>query len=609
MRWPTHLLTLDYETYWATDYTLSKSSTESYVRDPRFKAHGAAVKYVGQPSRWITAKDLPAFFASVPWDDTALLCQHAQFDGLILEHHYKVSPALYLDTLSMARMILPRQKHSLAQLADHFGLPPKGQAVNLSKGLIELPPHIEQQLGVYSCHDADLTYDIFRRFIGAVPHQELVNIDTTIRMFTTPRLELDVPKARSLLAKVIWGKRTALRRLGVTKTQLASGQQFAELLESRFGIACDMKEGKGQLIPALAKTDPFMKSLLEHPHPDVQALAGLRLKVKSTLEETRLRRMLDMSVRGKLSVYYKFAGAHTLRWAGGDNMNWQNLPRGSELRKCIRAPEGHVIVVQDSSQIEARMLNCLAEQWDVLAEFEKGDPYATMATSIYERLITKQENPGERHVGKVLELGCGYGMGSKRLRETLRIGALGGEPVLINLETAERYVQLYRMRHPKVVDYWAQGELALQHLHAKHEKFPWGPMVLDKGYVLLPNGTSLDYTGLAREDGEWRLYDRAGHLIKNHLGYPIRLWGGMMVENVDQALSRVVIAQAMARLREEAPQWPIVLTSHDELACLAPIAEAPACKAFMHEVMVQRLPWLPSLPLAAEGGYDVSYSK
>jgi len=617
MQLPAHLLTLDFETYWADDYTLKKLSTEEYIRDPRFKAHGAAIKYDREPARWVTGADLPAFFNQIPWGDVALLCQHAQFDGLILSHHYGVNPALYLDTLSMARMALPRQRHSLEQLAIHFELPPKGGALAPTKNIRDLPDYLERDLGEYSCHDADLTREIFSRLQPRIPNAELAIIDQTIRLFTEPRLALDRPRARKLLAGVIRRKRNAMQRLGVTKEQLSSTDQFAELLEDRFGIEVDTKLGKPNKdgspkpIPALAKTDPFMKGLLEHDDPDVQALAATRLAVKSTLEETRLRSLLAMNERGPMCVYLKFAGAHTFRWSGGDGMNWQNLPRGSELRKCIKAPEGYVIVVADLSQIEARMLNCLAGQWDVLARFPTkenpdGDPYSVIASEAYGRPITKKDNPAERQVGKVLELMLGFGAGAAKLKSTLRIGAMGGPPVIIDLDTAVKWVRAYRDTHPKVVEYWGQAETAIQLLHDRAEKYPWGPMVIHRGYVLLPNGTALDYTGIVREDGEWRMRDRYGRLMLNSFGAPVRLYGGLMTENVVQALSRVVLSQSMPAIRA---RYPLVMSTHDENAALAPVAEGEECLNFMTEIMTKRPAWLPNIPLAAEGGFDVCYSK
>lgn len=617
-----HLLTIDFETFWDADYTLNKLSTEEYVRDPRFLAHGASVSYGDGPARWIDGPDLPAFFARVPWYDTAVLCQNTAFDGLILSWHYGVVPAMYLDTLAMARLVLRRTKHNLATLSRRLGLKPKGSALHLTKGLRELPPLVREALIEYAIDDNDITRGVFKQLRAHVPFDELFVIDLTIRLFTQPRLLLNRKAARSLLARVLRKKRSALQRLGVTKEQLSSTPKFAALLEERFGIEVEYKKGKPdkdgnpRFLPALAKTDAFMKSLEEHEDPDVQAVASLRLNIKSTLEETRLRRLLAMHERGPLPVFLNYAGAHTIRWSGGDKVNWQNLPRATpdkpaELRKCIMAPPGYVLVVVDLSQIEARVLLALAGQLDKLELFASGDPYSAMAAAIYGHPINKKDNPLERQLGKVIVLASGYGMGGRKLRAILRIGAMGAPVMLIEIETANGWITIYRKEHPMVVAYWNQAEAALELLAGGAEAQPWGPFMIDKGMLWHPNGVSLDYTGLVRVDGEWNMVDRDGKVMVNQFGYPIRLYGGMMTENVVQWASREILKEGMIRMRRSGAlqRWPLVMTTHDENVCLAPEREAEECQRVMIEHMTKRPSWLPHLPLAAEGGFDVCYSK
>ena len=55
---------------------------------------------------WFSGGDIAAGLAQFDWSKTAVLCHHAHFDGLILAHHYGVRPALWLDTLSMARALI-----------------------------------------------------------------------------------------------------------------------------------------------------------------------------------------------------------------------------------------------------------------------------------------------------------------------------------------------------------------------------------------------------------------------------------------------------------------------------------------------------------------------
>jgi len=635
MRFPQHLLTIDFETFWSSEYTLDKLSTEEYVRHPQFKVHGAAIKYGDAPSVWYNEEELPGFFSSVPWEDTAVLAQHAHFDGLILSHHYGVKPALWLDTLSMSNMLLPRERHSLAKLADYFGLPPKGREVHLTKGIRDLPPLILEQLALYATRgteghggDADLTHAIFYKMLPDFPLGELIVVDKTIRMFTEPKLVLNRQRARDQLAKVIRNKRSALQRLGVTKYDLSSTDKFSKILEDRFGIEVALKEGKPnkdgspKFIPALAKTDAFMKGLLEYDDPDrtpeqnadIQALASTRLAVKSTLEETRLRRLLATNERGPLTVYLNYSKAHTQRWSGGDQMNYQNLTRGSELRKTIEAPEGYVLVVSDKAQIEARILNTLAEQWDVVELFANGDPYSHRATKMFGRPVDRKKNPEDvplGQIGKVCELGLGFGMGDRKLQRTLAIGAMGAPVTKIPLETAAEWVMSYRTDHDKVVAYWGQAGTAIELLADRARAYPWGPFMLDNGYVWHPSGVRLDYTGLYRDGGEWRLKDKAGKTLFNQFGEPIRLYGGLMTENIVQWSARTNMAEDIMQMAEDGAldRWPLVLNTHDELVLMAPENEAQECLAYMIAVMSRTPKWLPRAKLKAEGGYAREYSK
>jgi hypothetical protein len=101
--------------------------------------------------------------------------------------------------------------------------------------------------------------------------------------------------------------------------KLASNKQFAELLEE-LGVPCPMKESitTGKQAPALAKTDLGFIELQEHDDPFVQELCAVRLGTKSTIEESRVERFIDIGARHKgwLPIPLKFYGAHTGSWSG-----------------------------------------------------------------------------------------------------------------------------------------------------------------------------------------------------------------------------------------------------------------------------------------------------
>src|ERR1700690_2208468 len=97
-----NIVTIESETFFSDDYTLKKQSTEAYIRDPRFECHGWAVRWNDGPPIWVGG----AAFHGIEWQDrlkeSAVLCHHAQFDGLILSHHYGIKPRFFVDTLSMS---------------------------------------------------------------------------------------------------------------------------------------------------------------------------------------------------------------------------------------------------------------------------------------------------------------------------------------------------------------------------------------------------------------------------------------------------------------------------------------------------------------------------
>ena len=167
----------------------------------------------------------------------------------------------------------------------------------------------------------------------------------------------------------------------------------------------------GKAALALAKNDEGFKALAEHEDERVQALVAARLGTKSTLEETRTERFINIAKRGSLPVPLRYYAAHTGRWGGDDKLNLQNIPRKSPLKSAIVAPDGYVIVDADSSQIEARIVAWLAGQNDLVRAFEDGeDVYKIMASKIYRKPIGEITDQ-ERFVGKTTILGAGYGMG------------------------------------------------------------------------------------------------------------------------------------------------------------------------------------------------------
>jgi hypothetical protein len=242
------------------------------------------------------------------------------------------------------------------------------------------------------------------------PASELLVIDQTLRMYTEPVIELDVPLLEDHLKEVRARKQALLDKLVVygdgtlpMSRALMSNDAFAQML-GNLGVDPPRKISRttGKETWALAKTDKGMTDLLEHPDERVQNVVAARLGVKSTIEETRTEALIGVAGRGRLPIMLNYYGAHTGRFSGGDKLNLQNLPsRGNTtIRRALKAPPDHKIIACDSSQIEARMVAYIAGQEDLLQAFrEKRDVYSEFASKVYGRDITKKDKI-ERFVGK-----------------------------------------------------------------------------------------------------------------------------------------------------------------------------------------------------------------
>lgn len=618
-----NLVVIDFETYFDADYSLRKLTTEAYIRDDRFEVHGAAVRWPDGRCTFYEPDWLAEVLATVDWPNTSLLAHHCQFDGAILAWRYGHVPALYLDTMAMARAVLPPDaKVSLDALAKRFGLSTKSIPYDKFKGSHwgELSGEVQAEIAAGACVDVRLSYALFEAMVTghreySFPRDELPVIDTTIRMFTQPVLEGD----RAMLAG-IWeyedeAKEARFARVASDAKAINGTESFAALLREE-GVEPPVKPGKNGPIYCFAKTDAFMRDLLEHPCERVADLAAARLGVRSTIDQTRAERLGWMASRGKLPVYLGYSAALTRRWGGGDKVNWQNLPRLDKrnprkglIRKAIKAPHGYLIGKVDASQIECRILNTHAGQKDIVKAFAEGrDLYCELASRFYGRTVTKADE-AERGVGKQLELSCGYGAGAATIIRTARMGTYG-PPVELTPMQGEAARDLYRFTHADVVEHWRVGGSMLHYLSDPWDRkgrprplVEWGPLTVFEGRIFAPGGLFLDYSSLKLHDisshepgntvlgNEWRVQTRTGWR---------RMYGAKLVENVTQFLARVLLGQAIARMKARGLR--IILTVHDDVYILIARDEHMHAKLKIAEEEMTRVPaWMPDLPLACEG--------
>ena len=710
---------LDWETAYGKhpetgeNVTLSRMTTEEYVRHPLFKVHGLGVKINAENAFYIYGADIPTFLSGHPWHESFTIAHHTHFDGAILTWKTGIRPMLWGCTLSMARAVFPHEAVSLANIAKLLNLGEKGRELVHFAGKWDLTPADQQVLGGYCINDVELTYEIFECMKKFFPPSELRLIDLTVRLFTEPVLHVERGVLIEEYKRERRRKRVLLKECGTDKSVLASNDKFAVLLltlgvdppkklspskvkdgrvdpdlvgASPRGVlpsfrvagvkdpaeraALKIKKNAYPWAYAFGKQDEEFKLMLDHPDPHIQALVEARMGVKSTIKETRSKRFFKIGTRGEFPVYHKYYGAKTGRDSGGDKQNTTNLnridprdPTSGALRKSLLAPPGHLLCVRDQGQIEARKLAYWAGQEDLLEVFRQGgDPYNRQASKIFGYDVDRKADEFwlEGLVGKSSVLGNGYGMGWGKFQESLRVGFMGAPPLLFDEEaarklgadiqifahqrsykkghatlyteamamrplnvdplphlwhcaTVKQIVDKYRESNSAVVAGWKEAGVALHSILIGEER-PLGKRNLTttcKEGIRLPNGMIIRYYQLQKNRKNEFKY--LSNRRKKEWSY---IYGGKVVENIIQALARIVLTDQMLNMaawlaKEQTSDrkgtYKVVTSTYDEVVCCVPEYRALETMNMMEIEMATAPPWCPDLPLKSSGGAARSY--
>lgn len=620
-----NIITIDFETFYSPTYSLTKISTEEYVRSDQFQVIGFSYKLNDNHTIWISGTDehIKEAINKLAWDASFVLCHNTMFDGAILSWRYGVKPRGWLDTLSMGRALHGiNAGGSLEAMAEYYGVGVKGTEVTnaLDKRRSDFTYEELDRYGQYCSNDVELTWSIFNKMMAAgFPKIELRLIDLTLSMFIHPVLELDLNILEKHLADTVRLKQehlaNALKAIGneslavrmvlgdagaldEVKKTLMSNPKFAEIL-LELGVTPPKKISPttGKETFAFSKTDEGFKALLEHDDVRVQAICSARIGTKSTLEETRTQRFINIAKRGLLPVPLKYYGAKTGRWSGVDGFNMQNIPRNSKLKEAIRAPQGYVLIGVDLSNIELRVGLWLAGQMDKLQLLGGGhDLYKDFASSVFNvpyDSVTKDQ----RFIGKTSQLSLIYGVGAAKLRAAV----LAGSGTDIGEAESQRIVALYRSEYSKVANIWREGEAVLRAV-SQDQSMGFGTNDLIKVHgkkgCLLPSGVYMMYPNLRKvmQDGKasWCCDVRGGVEFT---------YGAKVFQGLTQAIARCIMAESMLRV---AKKYTVALTVHDAEYVLALESEAEAAMAFVINEMCVPPKWIPDIPLAAEGAYGKS---
>lgn len=343
-------LTLDFETYYDKEINLKKMTTQAYVMHPQMEVLMVSAKFNEDPVQIIDGEQIPTFFATVDWSNTAVIAHNAVFDGSILYWRYGVRPAMLIDTMSMAQALGVPTIAGSASLATcirllqeaGYAVPPKGTEVldALGKRRADFTPQQWAAYREYCKNDTDITWFLFKVLRQYLTDEEMRFQDIILRCYTEPRLTVDLPTVEYELNRCRTYKAEQLaevcKMFGTTQDNLSallrSNDKFAEVLRSiggvteeeaeqgksgTFIIPTKVSEKTGKTTWAFGKTDVAFKELCEHDAPKVQAVCQARLAAKSSIDETRCLKFLEYGSYGFLPMGYKIGGAHTNRMSGG----------------------------------------------------------------------------------------------------------------------------------------------------------------------------------------------------------------------------------------------------------------------------------------------------
>lgn len=608
-----HKLIIDFETYYDSELTLRKMNYTEYVA----KADVMCLSYILDDANplYTFGDGIGEFLATIPWDNTELICHNTLFDALVLQHNYHYEAARYADTISAARLLHPTLKKDLGRLSeallDTF-VPKDSKALAAVRGkhFHQLTVREQQTLIDYNINDVRLTKQLYDLLWPQVPQHERDLIDHTIKLWLHPTLVLDIDLAQKALDEERLETSALITQSGLAQTDIRSDAKFSAYLRSQgYEPPTKISLKKNCEIPAFAKTDAAFEVFYED-HPEIQPLLDLKRRINSNIKESRTERLISSSNvhKGRIPIAYNYCGAFTGRFSGGNSVNLQNIPKTGILREAIMAPKGYKLICCDLSQIEARLTAWFCGEEKILDIFRnKRDLYCEVASEIFGKPINKKDHPHERFCGKSAVLGLNYSMGAERFQAWCRQSG-----ATLELDFCRTVVKLYRQNFAEIPAAWKALEQNMFLLKDSQRKSDWGnsditytkpgwlsnkrlPITITPNKILLPSGRTLNYGKIITgESGGYRI--DGGRFLH----------AGLLLENIIQALSRDILGEQILRAEQI---HPVVMHTHDEIVWCVPDAIAETARQQLLDIMCTPPTWGPDIPMNAEAAIGQRYSE
>jgi DNA polymerase len=390
----------------------------------------------------------------------------------------------------------------------------------------------------------------------------------------------------------------------------------------------DWLSERGVEVESLSKKN--VKELVSETEGEVEEALKLRLLMAKT--SVRKYEAIERAVcsDGRVHGLFQFYGANRTGRFAGRLVQVQNLPQNhlvdlklardlvkegrfddlqmlfgntpgvlSELIRTAFVPkEGHRFIVADFSAIEARVLSWLAgEKWRLEVFQSHGKIYEASASQMFHVPIEEiTKGSPLRQKGKIAELACGYGGGVGALK------SMGALDMGVEENELQGLIDNWRRANPHIVNFWWEvDKMAIKAVKERTRTRTHGIIFTYKSgmlFVTLPSGRDLVYLKpklmLNKFGREGLTYEGIGTTKKWER---IETYGPKIVENIVQAASRDLLAEAMLRLDKAG--FAIVAHVHDEVICEVPMDESSVEEVC--SIMSESPKWSEGLPLDADG--------
>lgn len=585
------IFAVDFETYYDKEVSIKTYGPRGYFNHPQFSAY--LVSVVGNDG-FVYAGD-PKDFNWELLNGHTVLSHNASFDETLFK--FGVEKKWWTNCH-------PKQWHCTADLAAFCGIPRslKG-AVSVALGIEisketrdtmsgkrweDMTTDFRREVTEYAVKDSQLCLDLWNALSPRWPEQE-----REISRVNREALQKGIPVDQTLLKEYL--EHLSVRLFDAEKAIPWIGDA-CPLSRAAFNEEC-RKQG---LTPpkSLALTDEEANDWIEKHCPEHLWISAVREwrrvnALQKKIEAFDLATMSDGRYYGAITY---FGAQQTGRFSGsGGNLNLQNLAQGEmfgvDIRKLIKAPEGKMLLVADLSQIEVRTLCWLANDKQMLETIaDTDDIYHSFAVKFGiwsdDKGPIKAGSPKLRHLAKTMTLGCGYGTGAAKF------ASMSG----LDFEEAKQAVTRYRKTMQKIVRYWGFLDIVGKQAASKQTHLQ----------LSLPSGRTLDYGVPFMADSEYGvgLYCKIYRQSQKQL---MKLWGGILAQNLSQALARDILSDMLLRIEREGFQ--ILFHVHDEVVLEVDAATAEESKRKIESIMSTPPSWITDIPVRSEAKLLTRYEK